>query len=141
MKRYGPERRQRPRRADDRRERERAITRLEEALETVRQAGEPAAGTSHYGHRGSSSAEWNAPDQARQGWRDLYEAKRREIHRLADKINAALGRKDPGPSKARARCRQCGWGLRPQANVCDGCGSSDVERTAGTPGETKVSTS
>lgn len=99
---------------------------LEFALDALREAGEPGYGPQALDGYARISDEWRGgPDEARSGWRRAYDAARKDVGRLAVKLQKRLGMETD--DKPRRRCRSCRRFLRDKAAFCDSCGVQQEE--------------
>lgn len=99
------------------------LRRVEEILDWLITAGTPGSGASLGQIRGRRGSEWGMPDGSRQRWRDIHSDLVNELRNLADRYDRRLGRDVAEPNRKKNPCGKCGWGCRPQAIYCDGCGA------------------
>ena len=102
-----------------------------EFVETVmflKMCSDPQASSSLH-LAGSRNGEWAAePGKSTEHWRRMLSRWLRKISRwdsdLTDEISGERR------SRAKVRCKNCHYGLRPQAQWCDRCGSPDLATRA-----------
>lgn len=71
----------------------------------------------------TGGGEWATPGAGQSFFRNQLRRLEAELRNVAQRFDRKLGRTPDDSYRKKRACTRCGWGTRPQAIYCDGCGA------------------